>query len=424
MMRGEKMKRYILKISSINFLIFAISMLIIHLFLLPEFKPLVLLAISSSAGVIGSFIGALIGFFTYKKWYKPTNDAIHTIERMSNLDFTETLNVKDMGSLKNVGQTINKTIENIERHSSLLREKVLQIKQIKTESSTYVDEINANKNSVLEVLEQNERELEEIILSFDKINQFVNELNSQVDVVLSSSNSVIERSTKVENLFNINQSKVSDTSETILKLNERFEMMETLIEDFNQKTKYISEITQMIQGVATQTNLLALNANIEAARAGEQGRGFAVVANEVKKLAEESSEQTKHIDSVIKEISDSSKKIIEVIRSEKEFAKKTKHSFQDIQSYFDQIMEYIKETINENVSIQEETKVVEENVEDIFKRIEDISEFLNDYSKSKHSINHSVKNMSHLIDKHESSIQSLNDVTDSLEKITIEYKTK
>ncbi len=115
---------------------------------------------------------------------------------------------------------------------------------------------------------------------------------------------VADNSRKADEAAQSGAAVVRETLDAMDQIAIKVRLSATTVESLGQRGEQIGVIVATIEEIADQTNLLALNAAIEAARAGEQGRGFAVVADEVRRLAERTTEATREIGEMIRTIQD------------------------------------------------------------------------------------------------------------------------
>nr|WP_279261237.1 methyl-accepting chemotaxis protein [Clostridium neonatale] len=224
-------------------------------------------------------------------------DINNTLEELSNGHFNITSSCTDqyIGDFTSTKDSLEKIVKSLNETFYEIKEATIQVKggseQVAQTSQT-ISEGATEQASAIEELTASMGEITEKVKNSTghakKTNQIVNELGLH-----------IEESDK-------------KMTEMVSAMNE--------IED---SSKNIKEIINTIDSIAKQTNLLALNAAIEAARAGEAGKGFAVVAEEVKKLAEESSQAVKDTAELIESS-------IKSVNNGKEIADATAVSLEDV----------------------------------------------------------------------------------------------
>ncbi|WP_407637744.1 methyl-accepting chemotaxis protein [Bacillus ndiopicus] len=231
----------------------------------------------------------------------------------------------------------------------------------------------------------------EILVTVDS---FANGANDQAESVQNGSSMVAgitkdiqEITTNVENSVDMIKAVNAAVDEGFTAIVGQLKLMEEskkttenvgmAIDMLAEKSGKISDIVDVISGIANQTNLLALNAAIEAARAGEHGKGFAVVADEVRKLAEQSANSSDEIIALIKEIQARTSQSVDEVNQVKNVVSKQEIAVNDTKKYFDEIRESVKNIvtqINNAASSANEVNKKSHEISEVMENIASVAE--------------------------------------------------
>lgn len=259
--------------------------------------------------------------------------------------------------------------------------------------SDATQQLNGVSDQVAEVADSTLKAVVEQRTETDMVASAMNEMSATVQEVARHATQTAEASQGADDESRAGVLVAEEAIAGIRDLISEIESAAAVVQHVESDTASISEVLDVIKGIAEQTNLLALNAAIEAARAGEQGRGFAVVADEVRTLASRTQNSTEEIQTMIERLQHGVKNAVDAMAGAQERAVTGSESVEKATQSLHVIAAEVA-TIN-NMNLQIATAAEEQSAvaEEINRNITRISNIADDTSSGATQTAHSSEDL-------------------------------
>ena len=290
-------------------------------------------------------------------------------------------------SLSENAKNLGKASEQLEKSSNNMAKTATGMDGQITNVAAAGEELSVNIQSMSQGADQ-------ISTSAREVSQSVNELRNSIQEVAKSCN----KGAKIAEEANVKTQGTSDD-----------------IHELGKVAQEIEGVVDLIRNVAGQTNLLALNASIEAASAGDAGQGFAVVANEVKELAQQTTDATREIEGKISQIRDRIQVSIESITE-------VSKVIQNVNTISVDISETMgKQSLTTN-EISNAVKEVSDSSDLLAKNVEESAGGANEIAKNITGVSQSAKTTTQGANETNEQSKKLADTTNTLNDIVGQFK--
>jgi len=372
--------------------------------------------------IISLILGGIIVYGMIRSFTRPLNQLMEATQRISKGDLSQSIDIKSQDEFGKLATGFNQMSNSLRDILSEVNTAAMQLASSSDQLTASAHQTAQATDTIASSMQSMASGTDQQVRSVEESAKTVNEMAAGIQQIAASTSHVTDVAKEAKLKSEEGEKSIDDAVNQMNSIHLTVNDLALVVKGLGERSREIGDILQVITSISGQTNLLALNAAIEAARAGEHGRGFAVVADEVRKLAEQSSQAAEEISELVKHIQ---MEMSNAVTAMEDTTSEVKVGIQVVQTAgvsFAQIKQFVEGVTNQITEVSIASEQVAAGTHQVVRSIQLISEIAEGTATGTQEVSASSQQQLASMEEISASARSLSKMAEDLQVIVEKFK--